>query len=251
MEKKEIHNHYSTVKKKWNHYFWDFFMLFLAVTAGFLAENIRETSSENHKEKEYMRSFCRDLENDTSNFNSTLLSLRQKIPYYDSVGEFLHSPLDFDNKLSFSIYIKTNSDLTFTPIEPTFQQLKNSGNLRLIQNNLVLDSIQIYEGDISGGYLEQTSYVIEFNKRLLQLQEKNFDYTNLNKFLNARFSNTPINDYSLYNLVLTTNDSARIQELYNLFIGTKAAEIFYISSLTKMRSKAANLMAFIKKQYKL
>lgn len=251
MEKKTIHDPYSTMKKKWNHYFWDFFMLFLAVTAGFMAENIRETRGESHKEKEYMRSFCRDMENDTLNFNNTLLSLSQKIPYYDSVGKFLHSPLNFDNKLPFSIYIKTNSNLTFTPIEPTFQQLKNSGNLRLIQNNLVLDSIQIYEGDISGEYLVQTSYVDEFNKRLLQLQEKMFDYTYLNEFLNARFSNSPNKNYSIYNLVLITNDKEKIQELYNLFVGTKASEIFYISSLKKMRNQAIRLNAFIRKEYKL
>jgi hypothetical protein len=38
----EVHAHTHTPRKKWTHYFWEFFMLFLAVTLGFLVENWRE-----------------------------------------------------------------------------------------------------------------------------------------------------------------------------------------------------------------
>jgi hypothetical protein len=38
----EVHHHAHTARKKWTHYFWEFFMLFLAVFCGFLAENQRE-----------------------------------------------------------------------------------------------------------------------------------------------------------------------------------------------------------------
>ena len=34
----EVHHHSHTAGKKWTHYFWEFFMLFLAVFCGFLAE---------------------------------------------------------------------------------------------------------------------------------------------------------------------------------------------------------------------
>jgi hypothetical protein len=46
----EVHHHAHTARKKWTHYFWEFFMLFLAVTAGFLVENQREHFIE-HKRK--------------------------------------------------------------------------------------------------------------------------------------------------------------------------------------------------------
>lgn len=42
----EVHPHTHAERKKWNHYFFDFLMLFLAVFAGFLAENWREHSAE-------------------------------------------------------------------------------------------------------------------------------------------------------------------------------------------------------------
>jgi len=38
----EVHAHTHTDRKKFTHYFWEFLMLFLAVSAGFYAENLRE-----------------------------------------------------------------------------------------------------------------------------------------------------------------------------------------------------------------
>ena len=34
----EVHAHSHTPRKKWTHYFWEFLMLFLAVTLGFTAK---------------------------------------------------------------------------------------------------------------------------------------------------------------------------------------------------------------------
>jgi len=51
----EVHAHSHTSRKKWTHYFWEFFMLFLAVTLGFLVENQREHYIEHKREKEYAR----------------------------------------------------------------------------------------------------------------------------------------------------------------------------------------------------
>jgi len=49
----EVHHHSHTSRKKWTHYFWEFFMLFLAVFCGFLAENEREHYVESKREKIY------------------------------------------------------------------------------------------------------------------------------------------------------------------------------------------------------
>ena len=51
-ENMEVHHHSNHEgKKNWKSYFWEFLILFLAVFCGFLAENIRESSLERHKEK--------------------------------------------------------------------------------------------------------------------------------------------------------------------------------------------------------
>src|SRR5690242_1494579 len=48
IENMEVHKHphHSMHKKKWSEYLLEFFMLFLAVFLGFVAENIREHSVE-------------------------------------------------------------------------------------------------------------------------------------------------------------------------------------------------------------
>jgi len=48
----EVHHHAHTPRKKWHHYFWKFFMLFPAVTLGFIVENQREHYIEH---KDYSR----------------------------------------------------------------------------------------------------------------------------------------------------------------------------------------------------
>src|SRR5437762_11284395 len=53
----EVHSHShpgsAGTRKKWYHYFWEFFMLFLAVTLGFIVENWREHNAEKKHEKEF------------------------------------------------------------------------------------------------------------------------------------------------------------------------------------------------------
>ena len=62
----EVHHH-THHPKKWKEYLTEFLMLFLAVTLGFLAENMREHQIEKERERQYMESFVVDLESDVNN----------------------------------------------------------------------------------------------------------------------------------------------------------------------------------------
>ena len=68
----EVHAHSHTERKKWTHYFWEFFMLFLAVTLGFLVENQREHYIEHKREVEYIGTMIEDLKEDTGSFNQLI-----------------------------------------------------------------------------------------------------------------------------------------------------------------------------------
>jgi hypothetical protein len=67
----ETHAHHlhKAPSQGWKHYFFEFFMLFLAVTLGFLVENQREHYVDRKKERVYIRSILKDLVNDTVNFS--------------------------------------------------------------------------------------------------------------------------------------------------------------------------------------
>ncbi len=57
----EVHHAHSHGKKSWKDYGTEFIMIFLAVTAGFFAETLREHIGDSKKEKEYMVSMLADL----------------------------------------------------------------------------------------------------------------------------------------------------------------------------------------------
>ena len=61
----EVHHHPHVEKKSFKEYFLEFLMIFLAVTMGFFAENIREKINDNEQGKQYIRSLVEDLEADT------------------------------------------------------------------------------------------------------------------------------------------------------------------------------------------
>ena len=66
----EVHHHPHVEKKNFKEYFLEFLMIFLAVTMGFFAENLREHFSDKSKEKEFIVSMKEDLVSDTAQLNS-------------------------------------------------------------------------------------------------------------------------------------------------------------------------------------
>src|SRR5688500_7895867 len=75
----EVHHHTHTPRKKWTHYFWEFLMLFLAVTLGFFVENQREHYIERHRAVVLAHSLVEDLKKDTTLLRRTIASCSQKI----------------------------------------------------------------------------------------------------------------------------------------------------------------------------
>src|SRR5215468_3336524 len=75
----ETHAHHlhKAPGKGFKHYFFEFFMLFLAVFCGFLVENFREHQVEKERAIQYMTSMVDDLQQDTAQMN--------KVLYVDSV----------------------------------------------------------------------------------------------------------------------------------------------------------------------
>ena len=57
----EVHHHPKVEKKNFKEYLLEGIMIFLAVTLGFFAENIREHLSDNAKEKEYINRWYKTL----------------------------------------------------------------------------------------------------------------------------------------------------------------------------------------------
>ena len=87
----ETHAHHlnKAPSSGWKHYFFEFFMLFLAVFCGFLAEYRLEHIIEKDREKQYMRSMTEDLKSDESMLENNIVLRMQRIAMIDSLGEVL------------------------------------------------------------------------------------------------------------------------------------------------------------------
>jgi hypothetical protein len=144
----EVHAHSHSPRKKWTHYFWEFFMLFLAVSAGFFVENQREHFIEHKREKQFIKSLINDVEADTARLNVIIENRMAREQRLDSLTIMLNSSSrnNFTNDIYFyAVAVARTNLIRFIPNDGTMQQLKNSGALRLIRNRNVADSIAKYD----------------------------------------------------------------------------------------------------------
>jgi len=143
----EVHNHPNVEKKKFKEYFLEFLMIFLAVTLGFFAENIRESMVEKETERTYIESFYKDISNDEQQIPRLIKSQGFQIKCADSLVTLLDSS-DIKKIANFIYYYAKNivrqTPLGFVTTERTITQLKNSGGFRLIHNQELSDSIIDY-----------------------------------------------------------------------------------------------------------
>jgi len=143
----EVHHHSHTERKKWTHYFWEFFMLFLAVTLGFFVENQREHLIERKRAKRFILSLVEDLKRDTATFERTYLLNDTSMQFMDSLISLLRSPENYRLKAPQMYYFARMAigiNISYIPTDRTFNQMKSSGNLRLIENHDIADSIANY-----------------------------------------------------------------------------------------------------------
>ncbi len=146
----EVHHpHHITHKKKWGEYLLEFFMLFLAVFCGFLAEYQLEHKIEGDRAKELAKSFYQELKKDSI---TAALKVQNRIKQEKSlnylINYFKDSSLDKVSKtfaVSYEYGIDFRSPSIFEPRKIILEQLKNSGSLRYFKD----DSLQALIGDLT------------------------------------------------------------------------------------------------------
>src|SRR4026208_35045 len=142
----EVHAHTHTERKKWTHYFWEFLMLFLAVFCGFLAEYQLEHKIEKDREVQYIRSLYEDLKENDKQFSQEIISQQNRIDMMDSMIKMLNHPAQIRGNEGVLYYFARLSPRwrTLTVNNRTFEQLKNSGNFRLIRTIETSNRIMAY-----------------------------------------------------------------------------------------------------------
>jgi hypothetical protein len=250
-ENMEVHHHPKVENKNFKEYFLEFLMIFLAVTLGFFAENIREHFVNSDKEKIYMHSMLLDLKRDTAEVNKVIGMQRSLVKKMDSALSIPAEKLnDIDVQDTFYhhfIYFY-GWQWTFTRYDNTISQLKNAGGFSIIQNKRVVDSISnlniTYEGNVN--YITDHFYsprwqrLDEFAMQLMILPEIPLDYTD-----------SSYNVYLHHQEILLRYDKPQLEQLYS-FIRFEKADIEILEYWEKLYAdEASRLIELIQKEYHL
>jgi hypothetical protein len=157
----EVHPHgHVHADKKWKEYVFQFLMLFLAVTLGFLVENQREHYIENKRAKELAVSLTEDIKSDMAEIDSSISNLSFIIGKTDNVSNEIAKPQSRqrDSILQTAAVTMQRFSL-FDPQMGTYEQIKNSGSLRYFKQH-ISKKMTNYEVDknyiikMAGNYLE-------------------------------------------------------------------------------------------------
>ena len=156
------HSHGHGGPKKWKEYIAEFLMLFLAVSMGFVAENIREKHVENERSEELMHSFVADLKENQLQLDS-LITNNSRIAYYFDSLAFNHG---FVKKQIDLKALAETIDLwvyRFVNKKTIFEQMKNTGALRYIQDKEILNAVLRYEENASFAEIRSLMEADQYN----------------------------------------------------------------------------------------
>ncbi len=253
----EVHHHPDLHHKKKNfkEYFLEFLMIFLAVTLGFFAENIREKISDRQKEDADIKSLVKNLTEDSVNIESALQSYQANEMQIDSLMELIKTGEYKKNQQTlYRMAYQTRGSRVFEYSNTTFQLMESSGSLRLIRNDEIRNYIINYNNSINTDIRSLETRVLETEKKQAELQN--------NLLTDTLYPST---EDIVYNHALRTNffktgnhipvfneaQQAQFLKLYNLLFERNIINTYYKLELEKLKEKNRQLVEAIRKNYDL
>jgi hypothetical protein len=220
----EIHHHAHSPRTKFFHYVYEFFMFFLAVTASFCVENVREHYVEQQRAKQFASLLVADLKKDVLFYERSTKMLSRMQSNYDSLETaFLKLlPLSEEGNVSRLVHLSYLYDLRVNTA--TYAQMKSSGSLRYFEDPRLLSKLQEY-------------YEIEV-PRAAKWSEKSAGF--FNEYLNSSFvghtSEVPGKTIDQHQVNIIDN--------YQTFLGVVAQKLY-----TPAHNEARELIRLIENEY--
>lgn len=150
------HSHHPSHKKNWSGYLLEFFMLFLAVFLGFIAENIREHIVEKNRAKELAVSLITEMKKDTAQIDALFAYRTTRAAMIDSFYNYLHQdPQTVDRKHFYRLAKLIQASRYFSPSTGTINQLKSAGYLRYFTKTELPTLLSEYEAVYTDNALDE------------------------------------------------------------------------------------------------
>ena len=260
----EVHHHAHTGhgKKTWKEYFWEFLMLFLAVFCGFLAEYQLEHKIERDRLKKFMYDMTKNLEYDRTRIAinlATNYSLRSSLDSFrNEIQQNLLGKANIKKLYYYAFTASGGGRVVFN--KSTITQLRNSGQLRLVENDSLTNEIidyydrKVYASELYCQYFTDSQNELETEKRdifstigfesMLKITDSAYN-NNLENNLENEFKNK----IEKNNLKLLTTDKITLEKLHSLTVSNQLALFRYIQFLNYTNQSAEKLIAKIKLTY--
>jgi len=247
----ETHAHHlhKAPGKGFRHYFFEFFMLFLAVFCGLLAENWRESVFEKKREREYMQSKIEDLKTDTAKLGEEIQRGIVASSKEDTLIDLLNS--ENPTAYAFDIYRFVLARILYVQLEDrTSSQLKNAGGMRLIRNTNVANALRNYWNtgkvmdDITNRLEEYSSKIQTIGSQIIN--NKYFKLDNKTDGYSTNLGYTVDSSAKFFN-----NDPKLINQFSNTRYVRNVLRKDYIRVMKKEKGDAVELIKLIRERYHL
>lgn len=243
----EVHHHPKVEKKKVKEYLMEGLFIFIAVSLGFIADNIREHFSNKEIEKRNMELIADNLRGDIENIKENIRYNEEKVKILDTLISYKGiKNVDSLYSQRFS-YLVTKSiyNPTFFSNTAAIDQMKFSGSLRLVKNNEILSGIYKYES-MNEHIATNREGINDDDDRLVENASTFLDMQNLAKSRGIHFLET---NQIISNKQLLNNQQ-NIFKFFNQAIMRKSIlEIIWLPQMRKQQKNAEELVKLLEQEY--
>jgi hypothetical protein len=221
------HPHVPNNPKPWKEYLIEGLMIFVAVTLGYGAENVREHYVNKHKGIISVQNLYKDLKDDSLSYKNSIKNRN----FQDSCFEVISNLFD-ENKIKNEIptvYAAHSSiSLRMIPSMNTMalDQIKSSGALNYIEDDKLKEMIQSYSSDANGLKLREQREFNFIDRMIDPITTTRFEYKYFQKIGNSNF-------YILNNKIIT---NIKVPERLNIVNGNTFDWNNYLSVLGMLRT---------------
>lgn len=245
----EVHHHPHVEKKNFKEYLLEGLMIFLAVSMGFAAENIRERLVEKEREHQYIQSLYEDLTADEKSLEYNIAGLNAQIRSADTLLMTLKktSLKDTADQIYFhfrKIIRQTNVATTIN--DRAYIQMKNSGEMRLIRDKNLSDSIMNYYHNVTGiDYLQTFSK--EYKNKLREIFTALLNSEDYAKLIDDkdRVIKSATHSY------LRSTDSNTINACSMQISDIKGVSLSILENVKRLQRRGASLKKYINDHYEV
>lgn len=243
----EVHHHPKVEKKRVKEYLMEGLFIFIAVSLGFIADNIREHFSNRKIEKRNMELIADNLRGDIENIKENIRYNEEKVKILDTLISYKGiKNVDSLYSQRFS-YLVTKSiyNPTFFSNTAAIDQMKFSGSLRLVKNKEILSGIYKYES-MNEHIATNREGINDDDDRLVENISTFLDMQNLAKSRGIHFLET---NQIISNKQLLNNQQ-NIFKFFNQAIMRKSIlEIIWLPQMRKQQKNAEELVKLLEQEY--